>query len=266
MPKYSSCSMTTLLDHSLRAVPLLLAQVEAHVLGMAERARALGLHVNHAALKAFGRKAAAVLAKKVATDRERALYNSFVASDHWVHNFLTRNKLRSQALRGEGGAAGTAVAASRVAEMAPLEGAQGKAGENARAGGGKNAGADSGGERGRDAGGKAEADARGSAEAPAGENTEPDARGNPESDAGGGGEADANGERVEASARESVEADPPSAPKPLPPYSEVAGLFGQLEAIAEGTSASVSYHLREAKKAWMADKSGGSDAPPGRHA
>lgn len=62
-------------------------------------------------------KAAANLKTAATSDDERDMYDDFVASPHWVANFIVRHGLQSKTLHGEAGSVDDAAIAARMAEI-----------------------------------------------------------------------------------------------------------------------------------------------------
>lgn len=87
------------------------------MLDMVRRAKTLKLPVTRPALQAFGRKAAALMEKEVATDEQRALYSSFAASTRWLDSFIVRHRLRSEAPHNQAGSKSAAAIASDMGEI-----------------------------------------------------------------------------------------------------------------------------------------------------
>lgn len=79
-------------------------EVDAGVLNLVEKARALKLSTPPATIQAFGRKACAAFVSQASTETERKKYRGFVASDGWAQKFAVRNRLRPhKTLHGKAG-------------------------------------------------------------------------------------------------------------------------------------------------------------------
>ena len=95
----------------------LFLQVDAIVLDLVHRARALKLPTQRAAIKSFGRQSFASLVSQAATDAERERYTGFVASNGWAKKFMSRNDLRSKIPDGEVGSVDDGATADGIEDV-----------------------------------------------------------------------------------------------------------------------------------------------------
>lgn len=91
--------------------------MDTRVLDMVRQARILKIPVTRGTLRALGRKAAALMARKATTDKQRAVYKDFSVSDWWLDGFMARHSLQVQAPQEEAVGEDAATAASRMGEI-----------------------------------------------------------------------------------------------------------------------------------------------------